>query len=887
MLRRKRGPQDFADEISAHLELEADELRREGLSGEDAHRCARSEFGSVSVAQERFNLRDRSQWLASLLRNLRIGVRSMLRSPGFALTAILTLALGIGANSAVFSVMNAVLLRSLPVADPSRLVYLRTSNPPERTGTIDTNETFSYPVYEALREQTHALSALIAYVPLSPTKVAVRYGAQPEEAEGDMVSGAFFSGLGVRIIRGRGFSEQDETGHAPIAVISYDYWDRRFDRDPDVLGKTLYVNGVPTTIVGIAAPGFEGLEAGQSTDFWIPLQDRPELNAWGNPLDDNKTYLHNPTWWCLRMVARLAPGVSRVQAVEQLQPIFQTAAYIGLGNPEAQEKLPVLSLVDAKDFPGFEGEYGKPLKIMMALVGLVLLIALGNVTMLTIARNTTREREFSLRLALGAGRRALLHQLLAESALLVFAGGALAWTFAFWATRALGTWASIESSLSPDRTVLAFTFAILVLATLLLGFAPLRIALRAAPAQSLKTAATTSHADPGSSRLSRILVALQMAMCLVLLVGAGLLVRTLQNLENTPLGFSTNGLVVFRVKPNFNSVPEGVAFYRNFIDRLRELPRVESVTVMEERIGSGASNNNDMVVDGKLPPVTNGQSRTVRSNVVGPGFFHTLGVPILEGRDFADTDTANSPHVGIINEEFARRFLSNENPLGHTIGPSGFNYTMTIVGVVKDHKYRSIEEQPIPMAWYMYAQIPVVGAMNVELRVHGSPLSILPSAAKVLQRINPDLPLINPMTQRAQYDETIADQILFARLAEFFGLLAVALIATGLYGTLAYRVNTRTAEIGLRMALGARRSQVVWSILRESLLLTAIGIAAGVPLAILLGRVLSSSLYDVKPVDTITYLIAVTGMIIVTLGASAIPASRAAGIDPMQALRTE
>jgi MacB-like protein len=335
MFRRRRSAEDFAEEIKAHLELETDELKGEGLSEDEARWKARREFGNVRAAQERFYLKSRWVGLDKLLRDVRFGLRSLRKSPGFAATAILTLALGIGANTAVFSVMNAVLLRSLPVTDPDRLVYLRTSNPPRGTGTIDSNETFSYAVYDALRQQRQGLSPVMAYAPLSSSKVAVRYGAQPEEAEGDMVSGIFFSGLGVKVPRGRSFSEQDEANHAPIAVISYNYWTRRFARNPDVLGQTLYVNGVAITIVGIAAEGFEGVEGGGSTDFWIPLQGRPELNAWGNPPEDGKTYIANSTWWCLRLIGRLAPGVTRAQAVAQLQPVFQRAAYVGLGMPMA------------------------------------------------------------------------------------------------------------------------------------------------------------------------------------------------------------------------------------------------------------------------------------------------------------------------------------------------------------------------------------------------------------------------------------------------------------------------------------------------------------------------------------------------------------------------
>lgn len=819
------------------------------------------------------------------LNDLRYAVRQLKKTSGLTAICVATLALGIGANTAVFSAMNAVLLKSLPVKDPERVVYLRTSGAPERTGTIDSQETFPYTVYDALRNQHGPMTEVLAYVPLSTGKVAVRYGSQPEEAEGDMVSGQFLSGLGVKFARGHGFTEQDESDHASIAVISFNYWHRRFAENPDVLGKTVYVNSVPMTIVGISAKGFEGLEPGHSTDFWIPLQSRAELNAWGNPPADGKTYIANAKWWCLRLVGRLAPGVSKVQAAAQLQPAFQTAAYIGLGSPLAGEKRPTISLQEAKSFPGYDMEYGRPLRMMMLMVGLVLLIALSNVAMLLMARNATRQREFSLRVALGSGRWELFRQLLIESLLLVSMGGIAAWLFANMATGALAKWADIESTLAPDSRVLGFTLVILILATLLLGVAPLRIALAAGPKLVLKISAAASYTDRSISRTGRTIVAIQMALCVVLLLGGILLVRTLRNLENTPLGMRVDGLVVFGVTPqNIHSIPENTAFYEELLLKLRALPGVDSATLMEERIGSGWSNNRPMMVDGR---VESGPNATVRSNVIGADFFHTLGVPILAGREFNDSDTAASPHVGIVNELFVQRFLPNQNALGHTVGTEHGEFQMTIVGMVKNHKYRGIKEDPIPMAWYMYAQIPVAAKMNVELRVHGEPLAILPSVRRVVQQMDPDLPLIQPMTQREQFDTTISQQLLFARLAGFFAILAVVLVATGLYGTLIYRVNIRMVEIGIRMAMGAQRAQVVWMVLRDSLMLTAIGAAIGVPLAFLTGKALASVLYELKPSDFTSMAMALAGVALVALGASLVPARRAAGVDPLTTLRWE
>jgi predicted permease len=883
MFRRKRSEADFAAEIQAHLDLEADDLRQEGLNPDEARYQAHRTFGNVRAAQEHFYSRARWIPLDRLLRDLRFGLRSLRQSPGFAAAAILTLALGVGANTAVFSVMNAVLLRSLPVADPQRVLYLETSRTPNGTGTIDSHATFSYPVYQALRQPNGALSDLIAVGALSTGKVNVRIGAQPEAAEADMVSGNFFSGLGVRILRGHGFTPQDEADHAQIAVVSYDYWTRRFARDPGVLGTTIFVKGVPFTVAGIAAEGFEGVDPTQSTDFWIPLQNRPEFNVLGNPPEKGKLYQADSTWWCLRLIGRLAPGVSREQAVARLQPLFQQAARIGLGDPMPGEHPVVLSFSAAKSFAGYEDMYAKPLHILMAMVALVLLIALTNVVMLLMARNAARQREFSLRLALGARPAELLRQLLTESALLVLLGGALAWIFAEIATRVLARWALIESSLAPDRTVLLFTCAVLAVTALICGIAPFRVAIAGGAELALKTSAATAHTDAGKTRTGKTIVALQMALCVVLLVGAGLLTRTLSNLRNIPLGINTTGLVVFGLNPqSVHNEAELVRFYHDLQNRLRRLPGVEATTVSSTRLGSWWSNNSDVEVDGKEGNAPDGSTIIVRSNDIGPDFFHTLQVPILLGREFNDADAVSGHPVAVVNQLFAETFFPHQSPIGHKVNG------MTIIGVVANHKYRSMQEDPIPMAWWDYAEAPNEGGMTVEMRVRQTdPLAILPAVQKIVAQMDPNAPLIQPTLQREQFERTISQQLMFARLAEFFGILAVVLVATGLYGTLSYRVNRRTAEIGVRMAVGARRGQVLWMVLRDSLVLTAIGVVLGVPLAALTGRALGSALYGVQPLDPMSYALAIVGVAAVALAAAALPAARAASIDPLRALRTE
>ncbi len=834
------------------------------------------------------SLLDRS---SALLKDLRYGARQLPRSPGFAVVAVLTLALGIGANTAVFSVMNSVMLRYLPVPQPQQLVMLHYARQPDNTGQTGYDDT-SLPevAFAALRSQNEVFSDLMAFVPLGIPKVGVRFGAEPEEAAADEVSGNFFSGLGVNMARGRSFTADDEKDHAPVAILSYAYWTRRFGRNPSVIGQNFYLKGVPFTVVGVAAPDFMGMERDKATDLWVPFQIDPSLKPWGRPPQDKRGLYGSPDWFFLMTIGRLKPGVTLERAQAQLEPVYRHAVYGALGQPKPDDKLTGLRLTVARGIEGMNENYKQPLFTLMTMVGLVLLIACANVALLLVARNSARQREFSLRLALGARSTSLFRQLLMESFLLVTAGGTLGWFFARLATRALAAWSDMDVTLAPDGRVLLFALAVCALAALAFGLAPLRGVIRVPAGLSLKTSAAASRQDRRKIRAGHAVVALQISLCLILLVSAGLLVRTLKNLENADLGLRAKGLLVFGLRPpdSVRSDVDAVRFFETVIGRLRTLPGVESATLVEERPGGGWSNNTAVKVDGVSP---NGKKfADLRWNAVGSDYFHVMGVPVLLGRDFNDADTATASLVAIVNQTFVKQYIKDGLPLGHRIHRYGDPETTqaTIIGVVADSKYTSVREDPRPMAYFPFKQVPnVVSTLQIELRTRAKPEAMLPQVRQVVKDFGPDLPLLEPMAQQEQFDMSFSSDRLFARLSIFFGLLAVLLVATGLYGTMAYRVSRRTAEIGVRMALGAQRPQVLWMVLRESLLVCAAGVAAGLPLAIACSRLLRSMLFNMSPLDPLSFVLALLGVGLVTVVATAVPARRASSVDPIVALRYE
>jgi predicted permease len=772
--------------------------------------------------------------------------------------------------------------------NPQQLVFLRLPNDPPTgvSSTGDSDTSFSEPIFEALRKEHAAFSDLMAYVPLAVGKVAIRIGDEPEEAEGDMVSGNFFSGLGVSFARGRGFSLEDETAHTSVLVLSYSYWSTRFGRNPSAVGQTIYVKGVPFTVIGVTAQGFYGLEPASSTDFWIPLQNRRELNAWDEEPSLNTPY-GTPKWWWLQLIGRLAPHVTESQALAILDPPFQSAALVGLGIPDPNAKKNVLAFSSTQGIQGLREDYQKPIRILLAMVGLVLAIACANVSLLLVARNSTRAREFSLRMALGAGRGRLLRQMLTESFLLVGGGAALGWMFAISGSRALAAWSGMEIPFVLDSRVLLFTLAISVACAIVFALAPLRSAVSVPVWVTLKTSDATAYRDRKSYWSGKVVVASQMALCLILLIGSGLLVHSLRNYQTLPLGLRVDGLLVFGTSPlSPHTDEEKEHFYQSLLARSRETPGVESATLISHRLGSGWGWNSVWAIDG-VKPQGPFSEMGMSANDAGPDFCHTLGIPILRGRDITDADSRSAPKVVLVNETFSKRFFPKEDALGHLVGENKPENRFTIVGVIGDSKYKRVDEKPKPTLYFPYAQHASISNMQVELRTRGNPEALIPSVRAVLHNLDPNLPMQKPMTQRAQFDESFSEARLFARLSIFFAVIAVFLVATGLYGTLAYRVGRRTSEIGVRMALGAQRQQVLWMILRDSFFVTGVAILAGVPLAIGGSRLMRSMLFGVQPGDMISFLLALFGVILVALAASIIPARRAAALDPIVALRYE
>ena len=819
--------------------------------------------------------------MRNFVRDLRYAIRQLRNSPGFSFIVVVMLALGIGANTAVFSVMNAILMQLLPVSRPEGLSYVHIgggeNQAPGGWNTGEGDTSFSEPTFEAFRRRTDVFDELIGYVPLSFTgNVPVRHGEMPENADGEEVSGNFFSGLGAHIERGRGFSLDDEKNHAPIAVISYDYWTRQFARDPGVLGQTLYVRGVPLTIVGITAHGFKGIEPAASTDFWIPLQNRRELNAWGTAAPDETLY-GTPRWWCLRMVARLKSGVTPQQAEQALAGTFLEVTTQTLGKIDPKVWKPLLNFVPARGIAGYNDAYREPVHILMALVALVLLIACTNVVMMVQARNAVRQRQFSLRMAIGATRATIFRQLLTESLILVIAGAAVGWVFALAATQALAAWSEIGTGLNPDRTVLLFTVVISGAAALAFGLAPLWNAVSAPVAGALRSSTSNLTASRGRVLGGRVVLAGQIAVSLVLLMAASLLLRTLHNYAAVSLGMQAESVLVFNVAPQGQT--DSHIFYRNLLERIRQTPGVESVSMASNRPGSGWSNNDVLLTDGVLQ-----KGASLRWNSVGPDFFKTLGAPMIAGREIDQRDVKGTQRVAVVNETLVKRYFEHTNPIGHSIW--GDN-PATIIGVVADSKYRSVDETPRPMAFTSAMQEDSIGTMSIVVRSRGEAMALLPEMRKLVAALFPDVPLEKPMTLQEQFEKSYEQQRMFAVMGGFFGLLAALLVATGLYGMHSFRVNRRTTEIGVRMALGASRIEVLFMVLRESLWVLLAGIVAGIPLTYFAAKQLTSMLYQMSPFDPASFTLSIVTMTVVAACAALLPARRAASIEPMQALRTE
>ncbi|HEX4171791.1 MAG TPA: ABC transporter permease, partial [Acetobacteraceae bacterium] len=736
--------------------------------------------------------------------------------------------------------------------DPQQLFYLTHKSGPDSVGnTGDYSQTFGINVYNRMREDRSVFSDLIAFVPLSFNKVAVRYGDTPEEIEGDEVSGNFFSALGVPMAAGQPFAPVDEDQHSQVAVISYGYWNRRFQRDPAVIGKAIYVNGVPMTVIGIAGPHFYGVESGgNATDFWIPLQQRPELNAWGVPATGHTLY-GSPNWWNLMFIARLKPGISQKQAQARMEPLFEHAAWEPVGREVKRGNINMgLTLISARGLGTATSDYEQPLRVLMGMVTLVLVIACVNIAMLLAARNAARQREFAMRLALGARRWPLFRQLFAESLMLVGAGATLGWLFAAEATKLLAVWSEIEVSLEPDMSVMLFTLGISVLAALVFGLAPLRAANNAPVAQVLRSTSGQASESRGRVLSGKVLIAAQMALCVALLFGAGLLIRTLRNYQHVDLGMQADRVLAFGAHPvGAANTARKVAFYEQLTQRVTLLPGVRSVTVAELRPGTGWSDNNPMIINGQSYPWDNGKN-ILRSNTVGPKFFATLGIPVLAGREFNEADHQGAMGVAIVNETLAQRYMKGASPIGHTLGQG--KGQVTIVGLVRDNKYSSADEEPMPMAWYCYLQDPNVADLDVEVRAAGDPMMLLPAIRHIVRDLDPNAPLQKPTVLSDQFEETYLMPKLFARLGAFFGGLAALLVAVGLYGTLAYRVSRRTLEIGVRMAVGAARRQVLWMILQDSLVMIAAGLAVGLPLAWFGSKLMASMLYKLPAHDPVS-----------------------------------
>ena len=828
------------------------------------------------------------------LQDLKYGLRQLRLHPGFALTAILSLALGIGANTAIFTLVDQILLRLLPVHNPRELVQLKMEGGRMGSQSGDGRHTFSHPLYRAMRDRNTVLAGLTGQV---VDGVSLVGEDRSEMIRIGLVAGNFFQVLGVQPHLGRLLTAEDDKtkNGSPVAVLQYDFWQNRFGGRPDTIGSTIRLNGSPFTVIGIAAPGFEGTDVGLPTNVWAPITMKPTLTP---PWDE----LENERYAWFYLFGRLKPGVTIEQAEAEVKVLYRQRQEEELKGdffqkfPELRDRFlkqspTLIAAARGQSFLRFGFE--RPLIVLQWLVGFVLLIACTNVANLLLARAAARQREVAIRGALGASRGQLVRQLFVESLILAVAGGVAGLLLSSWVAKGLVRFlpfdpANLSLSTTPDFRVLLFTTGITLLTALLFGLAPALQGSRVSPGGTLKEEAGAIAGGHGHVHLRKALVGLQVGLSCLLLIGAGLFARTMQNLQNVNLGFQTENVVMFGVRPAtvYNEARK-VQVFRAVVENLATVPGVKAVGANSTRLLMGGRWDSTITMAGVEPK--EGNQPWSFFNAITPGYFDALGIPIKAGRDLTWADWGGSRKLCLVNEALVKEYLGGVSPVGRMLAQGAKMTPDTeIIGVFGDSKYHDVRGE-IPRQTFVNidSRLRYTASMNVYARLQGDPRRIMPQLREQVRRLDPNLVVSDMRTLDDQLNMRLANERLLSFLSAGLALLASLLAVVGLHGVLAFVVTRRTREIGIRMALGAEQSRVLLLVMREMLLVILLGLLAGVVTGVLCGRFVETQLFGVKGADPPVYLVSVASLLAAALIAAFLPAWRASRIDPMRALRYE